>query len=73
MFRGDCGVPRELSNVQRSVTVIRLEINVTARWKKQLRDGSIPIVPRDLEHGGQILLLKINVQRASISCFVTDA
>ena len=71
--RGDCGVPRELSNVQRSVTVIRLEISVTSRWKKQLRDDSIPIVGRDLERGGHILLLTSMLQRASLSCFVTDA
>jgi hypothetical protein len=33
--------PRELSSLQRSKSAIRLNINIAARWKKQLRDDRI--------------------------------
>ena len=57
--RGDFGVTRTLSSLQCSKTVHRLEINVAARGKKLLRDGSMPLMGRDVERPN--LLMKINV------------
>jgi hypothetical protein len=37
--RGDSGVPLALSNLQRSNATISLEVHVTERNKKLLRDG----------------------------------
>jgi hypothetical protein len=45
--RYDCGVPPALSNLQRSFTVLRLEINIAARCKKQLRDSNMSFIGRD--------------------------
>ena len=59
--RGDDGAPRALSYLQRSKAVLRPEIKATARCKKQLRDGSMPSMGRDVEGSGPTLLLKINV------------
>jgi hypothetical protein len=43
------------------LAVHRLEINVAARCKKQLRDGSMPVNGRDVEGSVPMLYLKINV------------
>ena len=59
--RGDPGVARALSSLQCSQAVHRLVINVAARCKKQLRDGSMPSESHDVEGSGPFLLLKINV------------
>jgi hypothetical protein len=40
---------RALSNLQRSFTALGLEIKVTARCEKQLRDGSTPLIGRTVE------------------------
>ena len=45
-------MPPTLSSLQRSKAALRLEINVTARCKKQLRDGSMPLMGREVEGRG---------------------
>jgi hypothetical protein len=56
---------RALSSFHRSKTAHRLEINVAANCKKQLRDGSMPAMDRDVERSTPILCLKISVTASS--------
>jgi hypothetical protein len=59
--RGDCGVPKALSSLQRSFTSLRLEFNITASFNQLLRDGRIPFMGRDDERRGPVVCLKIQV------------
>ncbi len=58
-------MPRALSKLQRSFTVLclekALEIDVAARCQQLLRDGRMPVVGREVEGCAPILLLNINV------------
>jgi hypothetical protein len=54
-------VPLALSNLQRSSATISLEVDVTERSKKLLRDGSMPLLGRAVERRVPIFFLKIDV------------
>jgi hypothetical protein len=54
--RGDSGVSKVLSNLQRSKASLILEVDVTARSKELFRDGFMSFGKRDLEGGDQIVL-----------------
>jgi hypothetical protein len=61
----DGRIPMLRGDVERRAPIYFLpEINVAARFNQLLRNGSMPILGGDVE---------INLQRASISCFVTNA